>query len=54
MSKVCEACQLKKQVKHPFPTQTIHVSCKPLEMIHSDVDHEDKIHWRMQVLREFH
>jgi hypothetical protein len=34
MSKVCEACQLGKQAKHPFPTQTTHVSSKPLEMIH--------------------
>ncbi len=37
MSKVCEACQLGKQVKHPFPAQTTHVSSKPLEIIHSDV-----------------
>jgi len=37
MSEVCEGCQLDKQVRHPFPTQTIHVSSKPLEMIHSDV-----------------
>ncbi len=37
MLEVCEACQLGKQAKHPFPTQTIHVSSKPLEMIHSDV-----------------
>jgi hypothetical protein len=37
MSKVCEACQLGKQVRHQFPVQTIHVSSKPLEMIHSDV-----------------
>jgi hypothetical protein len=37
MSEVCETCQLGKQVKHPFPTQTTHVSSKPLEMIHSDV-----------------
>ncbi len=37
MSEVCEACQLGKQVRHPFPTQTTHVSSKPLEMIHSDV-----------------
>jgi hypothetical protein len=37
MSKVYEACQLEKQAKHPFPTQTIHVSSKPLEMIHSYV-----------------
>jgi len=37
MSKVCEACQLGKQVRHPFPPQTTHVSSKPLEMIHSDV-----------------
>jgi transposase InsO family protein len=37
MSKVCEACQLGKQARHPFPTQTTHVSSKPLEMIHSDV-----------------
>jgi len=37
MSKVCEACQLGKQVRHPFPAQTTHVSSKPLEMIHSDV-----------------
>jgi len=37
MSEVCEACQLRKQAKHPFPAQTTHVSSKPLEMIHSDV-----------------
>jgi hypothetical protein len=37
MSKVCEACQLGKQVRHPFPIQTIHVSSKPLEIIHLDV-----------------
>jgi transposase InsO family protein len=37
MSKVCEACQLGKQARHPFPTQTTHVSSKPLEMIHLDV-----------------
>jgi len=34
MSEVCEACQLGKQDRHPFPAQTIHVSYKPLEMIH--------------------
>jgi transposase InsO family protein len=37
MSEVCEACQLGKQARHPFPTQTTHVSSKPLEMIHSNV-----------------
>jgi hypothetical protein len=37
MSKVCETCQLGKQVRHPFLVQTTHVSSKPLEMIHSDV-----------------
>jgi hypothetical protein len=37
MSKVYEACQLGKQVRHPFPVQTTHVSSKPLEMIHLDV-----------------
>jgi len=37
MSEVCEACQLGKQARHPFPIQTIHVSSKPLEMIHSNV-----------------
>jgi len=37
MSKVCEVCQLGKQVRHPFPAQTTHVSSKPLEMIHSNV-----------------
>ncbi len=37
MSKVCEACQLGKQVRHPFPAQTTHVSSKPLEMIHTNV-----------------
>jgi hypothetical protein len=37
MLKVCEACQLGKQVKHPFPAQTTHVNSKPLEMIHSNV-----------------
>jgi len=35
MSKVCEACQLGKQARHPFLTQTTHVNSKPLEMIHS-------------------
>jgi hypothetical protein len=33
MLEVCETCQLGKQVKHPFPAQTTHVSSKPLEMI---------------------
>jgi len=37
MLKVCEACHLVKQIRHPFPVQTTHVSSKPLEMIHSDV-----------------
>ncbi len=37
MSKVCEACQLGKQVRHRFLVQTTHVSSQPLEMIHSDV-----------------
>jgi hypothetical protein len=37
MSKVCEACQLGKEARHPFPVKTIHVSSKPLEMIHSYV-----------------
>jgi hypothetical protein len=37
MSKVCEACQLGKQVRHPFPAQTTHVSSKLLEMIHSNM-----------------
>ncbi len=37
MSEVCEACQLAKQARHPFPTQTTHVNSKPLEMIHSDL-----------------
>jgi hypothetical protein len=37
MLEVCEACQLGKQAKHPFPVQTTHVGSKPLEMIHSDV-----------------
>jgi len=37
MSKVCEACQLGKQARHPFLAQTTHVSSKPWEMIHSDV-----------------
>jgi hypothetical protein len=37
MLKVCEACQLRKQARHPFQTQTIHVSSKPLEMIHLNV-----------------
>ncbi len=37
MSKVYEACQLGKQARHPFPIQTIHVSSKLLEMIHSYV-----------------
>jgi len=37
MSEVCEACQLGKQARHPFPVQTTHVSSKPLEMIHLDV-----------------
>jgi hypothetical protein len=42
MSKVYEACQLGKQARRPFPTQTTHVSSKPLEMIHSDV-------WTMKI-----
>jgi hypothetical protein len=37
MSEVCETCQLGKQARHPFLAQTIHVSSKPLEMIHLDV-----------------
>jgi len=37
MSKVCEVCQLGKQVRHPLPAQTTHVSFKPLKMIHLDV-----------------
>jgi transposase InsO family protein len=37
MLEVCEACQLGKQARHPFPVQTTHVNSKPLEMIHSDV-----------------
>jgi hypothetical protein len=37
MSKVCEACQLGKQARHPFLAQKIHVSSKLLEMIHSNV-----------------
>jgi hypothetical protein len=37
MLDACEACQLGKQARHPFPAQTTHVSSKPLEMIHSDV-----------------
>jgi hypothetical protein len=37
MLEVYETCQLGKQAKHPFPAQTIHVSSKPLEMIHLDV-----------------
>jgi hypothetical protein len=37
MLEVCEACQLGKQARHPFLVQTIHVSSKPLEMIHSNV-----------------
>ncbi len=37
MSKVCEACQLGKQVRHPFLVQTTHLNSKPLKMIHSDV-----------------
>jgi hypothetical protein len=31
MLEVCEACQLGKQARHPFPVQTTHVSSKPLE-----------------------
>jgi hypothetical protein len=34
MLKVYEACQLGKEARHPIPVQTIHVSSKPLEMIH--------------------
>jgi hypothetical protein len=34
MPKVCETCQLGKQVGHPLPTQTTYVSSKYLEMIH--------------------
>jgi len=37
MLEVCEACQLGKQARHPFPVQTTHVSSKPLEMMHLDV-----------------
>ncbi len=37
MPKVCETCQLGKQVTHPFLVQTTHVSSKPLEMIPQDV-----------------
>ncbi len=37
MSEVCEACQLGEQTRHPFLDQTIRVSSKPLEMIHSNV-----------------
>ncbi len=37
MSEVYETCQLGKQVRHPFPVQTTHVSSKPLEIIHSNV-----------------
>jgi hypothetical protein len=56
MSEVCEACQLGKPARHPFPTQTTHVSSKPLKMIHSHVwtTKTESINWRMQVLREFH
>jgi uncharacterized cupin superfamily protein len=36
-SEVCEACQLGKQTRHPFPVQTTHVSSKHLEVIHSNV-----------------
>jgi hypothetical protein len=54
MSKVCETCELGKQARHPFPTQTTHVIYKPLEMIHSYVWITNRVHWRVQVLREFH
>jgi uncharacterized protein YigE (DUF2233 family) len=37
MPKLCETCQVGKQVRHPFPTQIIHVSLRPLEAIHSNV-----------------
>jgi hypothetical protein len=37
MLELCKTCQLGKQTRHPFPTQTTHVSSKPLEMIHLDV-----------------
>ncbi len=37
MSKVCEACQLGKQVRDPFPVQITQISSKPLDMIHSYV-----------------
>jgi len=37
MLEVYEACQLGKQIMHPFPAQTTHVGSKPLEMIHSNV-----------------
>jgi hypothetical protein len=51
MSDVCEACQLGKQVPNS------NNSCK-FQTFGNDplicVDHEDKIHWRMQVLCEFH
>jgi hypothetical protein len=42
MSKVCETCQLGKQVKHPFRGQIIHVNSKPLELIHLDI-------WSMKI-----
>jgi hypothetical protein len=37
MSQVCKTCQLGKQVRHPFSSQTTHVSSKLLEMIHLNV-----------------
>ncbi len=37
ISKVCEACQLGRQVRHPFSAQTTHESSKPLKNIHSYV-----------------
>ena len=34
--KICEACQLGKQTRKPFPRH-VQESKKPLELIHSDV-----------------
>ncbi len=48
MSKVCETCQLGKQIKHPFRVQTTHVSFKHLgNDPRRCVDHKNRIHWRM-------
>ncbi len=36
MQKICEACQFRRQTRHPFPHDK-HVSSHALELVHSDV-----------------